>query len=104
MLHRPMGFLKTISKCGNKGSSVNAVHWYLLFCSPTRSRLWKMTEHHAVWPRVISRTKKRKKASQPLQWSELTRTVPQVNCIVQMFTKDLENERNGEVAKFFNNT
>lgn len=45
-----------------------------------------------------------KKAGQPLQWRELTRTVPEVNYVVQILTKDLENERNGEVAEFFSNT
>lgn len=43
-----------------------------------------------------------KKAGQPLPWSELIG--PEANDVVQIFTKDLENERNGEVAEFCSNT
>lgn len=82
MLHRPTGLLEAVSKCGNKGSSVNAVHWYLLFCSPTRTGLWKMTEYRVVLPRIISRTKKIKKQVSLYNGVNLTRTVPEVNCVV----------------------
>lgn len=57
-----------------------------------------MTEYLAVLPRVASRTKKRTK---PVSLdNELTRTVPGVIRVVQIFTKELGNEWAGEVAEF----
>lgn len=51
MVHRATGFLKAVSECRTKGSSMNARLWCLFSCSSARSRLWKTMEYCAVLPR-----------------------------------------------------
>jgi len=102
LLHSPTEFLKAVSKSGNKGSSVNAVPWYGLSCSPARSRLWKTRGQHAVPPRVISRTRERSRSAFTMELTYQDSPRSKLRC--PNTHKDLDNERNGEVAKVCSNT